>query len=376
MTFARLVVAAVVLLAGLGPAHAFDTQARAAIMIDYRTGNALFAKEPDQPIPPASMSKLMTTYLIFDALRQGRLHMDDMVPISATAWKMGGSQMFLEVGERVAAKDLIRGIIIQSGNDACVAMAEALAGSEAAFVDQMNEKAKALGLTNSHFANATGLDAPGHLMSVRDLATLARRIIQEFPEYYPIYSEREFSYANIRQPNRNPLLQAGVPGVDGLKTGFTDQSGYGLVSSAKRGDRRLILVIAGLPSVRVRGAEGERLLEYGFRSFDEYKLYDAGQTVRTVNVWLGAQPTVPLVAHETVAVTLPREARAGLAAKLVYDSPVPAPVAQGQVVGHVDVTAPGMDPFSVPLVAGAAVAQAGVLGRLTGVVGYLVGGAS
>jgi D-alanyl-D-alanine carboxypeptidase (penicillin-binding protein 5/6) len=372
----RLGLALLLMLVARGPAAAFETQARAVIMIDYRTGSTLFAKEPDLPIPPASMSKLMTAYVIFDALRQGRLKMDDTVPISEAAWKMGGSQMFLEVGERVPVKDLLRGIIIQSGNDACVAMAEALSGSEAAFAEAMNQKAKELGLTNSHFVNSTGLDDPGHLMSVRDLATLARRIIHDFPDYYRIYSEKEFTYANIRQPNRNPLLQAGVPGVDGIKTGFTDSAGYGLVTSAKRGDRRIILVVAGLNSLRLRGTEAERILEYGFRDFEEFKLYEAGQTVRSVPVWLGAEATVPVVANEAVAVTLPRDARAGLAAKLVYDTPIPAPVTQGRVVGRVEVTAPGMDPLQIPLVTGAAVPEAGALGRLTGVVQYLVGGAS
>jgi D-alanyl-D-alanine carboxypeptidase (penicillin-binding protein 5/6) len=375
MTAFRLLVALLLLLAG-SRAEAFETTARAAIMIDNRSGSVLFAKDPDTPIPPASMSKLMTAYVIFDALRSGRLQLDDMVPISEVAWKMGGSQMFLKVGERVPVQDLLRGIIIQSANDACVAMAEALSGSESAFVETMNAKAKELGLTNSHFANATGLDDPAHLMSVRDLATLGRRIIQDFPEYYPIYGEREFTYANIRQPNRNPLLQAGVAGVDGMKTGFTDDSGYGLVTSAKRGDRRLILVVAGLDSMRLRGTEAERLLEHGFRDFQEYRIYEAGQTIRSVDVWLGAEPSVAIQAGETVAVTLPRDARSGLAAKLVFDSPVPAPVSKGQVVGRVAVTAPGMDPLEVPLVTGAAVAEASSLGRLGGVIRYLVGGTS
>jgi D-alanyl-D-alanine carboxypeptidase (penicillin-binding protein 5/6) len=375
VTAVRLLLTLFLLLTARG-AEAFETTARAAIMIDNRSGDVLFAKDPDLPIPPASMSKLMTAYVIFDALRSGRLHLDDMVPISEIAWKMGGSQMFLKVGERVAVQDLLRGIIIQSGNDACVAMAEALAGTEAGFVDMMNKKAGELGLTNSHFANATGLDDPAHLMSVRDLATLARRIIHDFPEYYPIYGEREFTYANIRQPNRNPLLQAGVEGVDGMKTGFTDDAGYGLVTSAKRGDRRLILVVAGLNSIRLRGTEAERLLEHGFRDFQEYRIYEAGQTVRSVDVWLGAQPTVPIQANEDVAVTLPRDARPGLAARLVFDSPIAAPVEQGQVVGHVEVSAPGISPRDIPLVTGAAVAEASALGRLGAVVKYLVGGAS
>ena len=262
------------------PAQAFETAAKAAIILDSRTGVVLFEKNADERMPPASMSKLMTAYMIFDQLKGGRLKLDDEVLVSERAWKMGGSQMFVKVGDRVKVEDLIRGIIIQSGNDACVTMAEAIAGSEEEFARQMTEKAKEIGLTNSTFANATGLDAPDHLMTVRDLAMLARRIITDFPEYFKYYSEREFEYGGIRQPNRNPLLQAGVPGVDGMKTGFTDGSGYGLVATAKRDDRRVITVMAGLQSAGQRRTEGERLLEYGFREFQEYRLFSAGRPGR------------------------------------------------------------------------------------------------
>jgi len=358
------------------PAAAFETAARAAIIVDHRTGAVLFEKNADERMPPASMSKLMTAYLIFDALAHGGLKLDDEVPISERAWKMGGSQMFLEVGERVKVEDLIRGIIIQSGNDACVAMAEAIAGTEEEFARQLTEKALALGLTGSTFMNSTGLDAPGHLMTVRDLATLSRRIIQDFPDYFKYYSEREFVYRDIKQPNRNPLLQANVPGVDGLKTGFTDGSGYGLVATAKRGDRRLVVVLAGLGSMRERGQEGERVLEYGFREFQEYVLYREGQTVADAEVWLGAQPTVALVPTKPAAFTLSREARKGLVAKLRHQSPVPAPIAKGQPLGTLEITAPGTAPRTVPLVAGADVARAGVLGRIAGSLAYLVRGAS
>ncbi|MFO1075506.1 MAG: D-alanyl-D-alanine carboxypeptidase family protein [Geminicoccaceae bacterium] len=356
-----------------GAAGAFETSARAAIIVDYRTGVVLLEKNPDQRFPPASMSKLMTTYMIFDRLDHGGLKLDDRIPISAKAWKMGGSQMFLKVGERVPVEDLIRGIITQSANDACVAMAEALAGSEEEFARQMTRKAKEIGLTGSSFANATGLDAPGHLMTVRDLATLAQRIIADFPDHFRYYAEREFTYGGIRQPNRNPLLQDHVEGVDGMKTGFTEQSGYGLVATAKRGDRRLIMVLAGMASERERRQEGERVLEHGFRDFREYRLYELGQTVVEADVWQGAAAKVALVPAAPVAVTLSREARDGLVVKLRYGSPVAAPVQAGQPLGFVDVTAPDQPPRSVPLVAGADVARAGVLGRITGAVGHLVG---
>src|SRR5215213_6934929 len=223
-----------------GSAAAFETSARAAIVIDNRTGAVLFEKNPDERLRPASMSKLMTAYVIFDRLKSGRLKLDDEITISERAWKMGGSQMFVEVGERVKVEDLIRGIIIQSGNDACVAMAEAIAGSEEEFARAMTEKGLEIGLTGSTFQNSTGLDAPEHLMTVRDLAVLAQRIITDFPEYFRYYGEREFEFAGIKQPNRNPLLQAGVRGVDGMKTGYTVGSGYGLVATAKRDDRRII----------------------------------------------------------------------------------------------------------------------------------------
>jgi D-alanyl-D-alanine carboxypeptidase (penicillin-binding protein 5/6) len=364
------------LLAATAPAGAFETGAKAAVVMDHRTGLVMFEKDADRRIPPASMSKLMTAYMIFDRLKRGQLKLDDEITVSERSWKMGGSQMFLKVGDRVKVEDLIRGIIIQSGNDACVAMAEALSGSEEGFAREMNEKAKELGLSNSSFANSTGLDAPDHLMSVRDLAKLGRAIITEFPEYFKYYGEKEFSYRDIKQPNRNPLLQAGVPGVDGMKTGYTEEAGYGLVATAKREDRRVITVLAGLEKLGQRKGEAERLLEFGFREFEEYRLFGGGEAVAEADVWLGAGPKVPLVPAETVGVTLPREKRKDLVVKLRYDSPVPAPVAAGQQLGHLEISAPGMETYTVPLVAGQEVPKAGVLGRLTGALTYLVLGAA
>lgn len=374
----RLILILAALVAFLVPvsgATAFETAAKGAIIIDYRTGQVLFEKNADERIPPASMSKLMTAYMVFDRLKNGRLKLDDEILVSERAWKMGGSQMFLEVGERVKVEDLIRGVIIQSGNDACVTLAEAIAGSEEEFARQMNEKAAELGLAGSSFANSTGLDAPGHLMTVRDLSTLARRIISEFPEYFRYYGEREYEYAGIKQPNRNPLLRAGVPGVDGMKTGFTNGSGYGLVATAQRDDRRIIAVMAGLESAGQRRTEGERLLEYGFREFQEYRVFEPGAVAAQAGVWLGVAPTVPLTVDQVVAVTLSQEARKGLVAKLSYASPLPAPIVRGQEVGRVEVTAPGIPPIAVPLVAAGDVARAGALGRVTSALGYLIWGA-
>jgi serine-type D-Ala-D-Ala carboxypeptidase (penicillin-binding protein 5/6) len=370
-----LLLACTLTLTLVGSAQAFETSARAAIVVDYRTGAVLFAKNADQSIPPASMSKLMTAYMVFDWLREGSLELDDTLPVSEKAWRVEGSEMFVKVGDRVRVEDLLRGMIIQSGNDACIVFAEALAGSEAAFAERMSERALELGMSNSHFANATGLPDPQHYMSVRDLATLASRIIREFPEYYKYYSEKEFTFNNIRQPNRNPLLQAGVPGVDGMKTGFTKEAGYGLVASAQREGRRIITVIAGLDSTRNRRGESEQLLEYGFREWQEYRLFEPGQPVAEAGVWLGSQDRVPLVAEDVVGVTLSREARKGMNVKLRYDSPVPAPVAKGQPLGALEITAPGSEVVTVPLVAGQDVPKAGMLGRITGAIGYLVFGA-
>ena len=224
-----------------GAAGAFEIAARAAILVDHRNDVELFSKEPDTPLPPASMSKLMTALLVFEDLKSGRLGLDQELPVSEKAWRMGGSRMFVEVNTRVTVRDLLRGVIVQSGNDACIVLAEALAGSEQAFVDRMNQRARELGLENSHFANVTGWPDPAHRMSVRDLAKVARLIIERYPEYYELYSIREFEYNGINQQNRNPLLQAEVPGVDGMKTGYTSEAGYGLVASAERDGRRLIL---------------------------------------------------------------------------------------------------------------------------------------
>ena len=377
-TFRFLLLGLAAVLSALGSATrtaaAFETAAKAAIVIDHRTGRELFAKNPDLPVPPASMSKLMTALLVFEEIEAGRLKLDDTLPVSERAWRTGGSKMFVKVGERVRVEDLLRGMIIQSGNDACVVFAEALAGSEAAFVERMNRRAQELGLTNSRFKNSTGLHDPEHLMSVRDLATLASRIIREHPRFYRYYGEKEFEYAKIRQPNRNPLLQAGVPGVDGVKTGYTEEAGYSLVVSAERNGRRIIAVLAGLETLRQRRTEAELLLEYAFREFQEYKLFGAGETVVQVPVWFGASSTVPAVAKELVGVTLRREERKELKVVARYEAPLPAPIAAGQEIGRLEVSVAGRELFAVPLLAGAAVERAGMLGRLTGALTYLVFG--
>ena len=375
--FSRLLPLALVccLLAGPAVAQTFETAASAAILIDHRSGDVLFDKNPDEAIPPASMSKLMTALVAFEELEAGNLTLDQMIPVSERAWRMGGSRMFIEVGNRVSVHDLLQGIIVQSGNDACVAIAEALSGSEEAFADRLTRRGIEIGLTNSTLKNSTGWPHPEHLMSVRDLSTVARQIISRFPQYYQYYSQLEFEFNNIRQHNRNPLLQAGIPGVDGMKTGYTREAGYGLVASAERDGRRLILVVAGLESIAQRRNEAERLMEFGFRNFEEYRLFEADAIVVEAPVWQGASPTVPLVAGEVVGITLTRQARDTLEVKVVYDSPVPAPVEAGQVIGHVEMTAEGMPTRMMPLHAAQPVERAGVIGRMTGTLEYLIWGA-
>ncbi len=375
--FPRLLALAVLscLVATSAIAQTFETAARAAILIDHRSGDVLFQKNPDEAIPPASMSKLMTALVAFEELEAGNLTLDQMIPVSERAWRMGGSRMFIEVGTRVSVHDLLQGIIVQSGNDACVAIAEALSGSEEAFADRLTRRGIEIGLTNSTLKNATGWPDPAHLMSVRDLSTIARQIISRFPQHYQYYSQLEFEYNDINQHNRNPLLQAGIPGVDGMKTGYTSEAGYGLVASAERNGRRLILVVAGLDGIGQRRNEAERLLEFGFRHFEEYRLFEPDAVVVEAPVWQGAEPTVPLVAGEVVGITLTREARDTLKVKVVYDSPVAAPIGAGQVIGHVEMTADGMPTRMMPLQAARAVERAGVVGRMTGTLNYLIFGA-
>jgi D-alanyl-D-alanine carboxypeptidase (penicillin-binding protein 5/6) len=369
-----LIVALVV--GALAPgARAYDTPAHAGILIDLQSGQELYAKNPDEPLPPASMSKLMTVLMVFERLADGSLSLDDTFPVSEKAWRKGGSKMFVEVGSRVRVEDLLHGIIVQSGNDACIVVAEALGGSEEAFAERMTRRGRELGLSNSTFKNASGWPHPEHLMSVRDLARLATIIIEQYPEYYEIFSEKEFTFSGIRQYARNPLLYREL-GADGLKTGFTDDAGYGLTASAVRDGRRLVMVIAGLERPADRARESERLLEHGFRDFKNYQLFARGDAVDHADVWLGSAPSVPLVVQDDVWVSLTRDGRHDLEVKVVYDGPVPAPVENGSQLAQLEIAAPGLEPRRVPLVAGEAVQAATVFGRVTSAIGYLIWGPS
>lgn len=354
----------------LGPV---DTQARQAIIVDADTGAVLLEKSADERMHPSSMSKLMTMYVVFDLLKQGRLKMDQTFPVSERAWRMQGSKMFVELGTQISVNDLAHGVIVQSGNDACIVLAEGISGSEQQFAELMNQYAQKIGLKDSTFRNATGWPDPEHLMTCRDLATLARRLINDFPEYFNLYSVRSFQWHGISQENRNPLLGR-VAGADGLKTGHTEEAGYGLTGTVKRGDRRLILVANGMTSMRMRGEETERLIEWGFREFENAVLFKASDTVEEAPVYLGDRATVPLVGGRDLVLTLPRQWRRNLTVKLRYDGPVPAPIAKGQEVGQLDISGQGVPPMVLPLYAGADVAKLGVLSRIPAVIGRWVSG--
>ena len=349
-------------------ANAFDTNAGTAWVYDVATGTVLMEKNSDQPIPPASMSKLMTTYMLFEALHEGRVQMDTRLPVSTKARQMKGSTMFLNEQDRPTVEELIKGIIVLSGNDACVVVAEGLSGTEDAFARQMTEKGKELGLTNSTFANASGWPDPRHRMTAHDLGLVAVHLIRDFPELYKNFALTEFPYDN-RAPanrfNRNPLLGLGI-GADGLKTGHTQEAGYGLVGSAVQDGRRIVFVITGLPTETARAEEAERIVNWAFRQFTMETLVPAGETVVEVPVWLGTQARVGLTTSEGARVLIPAGARDQVKVEAVYDSPLPAPIAKGDQLGRLVVTVPGAKDAVTPLISAQDVPEAGFAGRLKG----------
>jgi D-alanyl-D-alanine carboxypeptidase (penicillin-binding protein 5/6) len=352
----------------------FDTSARNAIVVDFQTGAVLLEKNADQRIPTASMSKIMTAYTVYTYLRDGKAKLDDMLPVSEKAWRTGGSKMFVPYPGEVKVEDLLRGMIIQSGNDACVVLAEGLAGSEQAFVDKMNDIAQKLGLKDSHFANVDGLPAPNHYMSPRDLATLSRHLIQDFPQYYRYEAEKDFTFNGIKQGNRNPLLYKDL-GADGIKTGHTEEAGYGLVGSTVRNGRRIIFVLAGMQSMKERAQESERIADWAYREFANYTVAKAGQPIDDAPVWMGIERKVPAAPAADAVITLARGARKDLKVTAVYDGQIKAPVAKGETVGKLIITAPDNDPKEVPLVATQDVARLGAFGRMAEAASYLLWGA-
>jgi len=357
-------------------AQAIDIAAREYILLDFLTGAVLDSKRADERMPPSSMSKLMTAYMAFDAIKAGRVSLDDEMTVSNNAWKIGGaasggSTMFLNPGDKVKIENLLRGMIIQSGNDACIVLAENLAGSEEAFAEKMNAKAKEIGLINSNFMNATGLPHPEHYMTVRDLTVLARRIIADFPEYYSLYSETNFTYNGITQGNRNPLLYKVDSGADGLKTGHTEAAGYGLTASAIRNGRRLILAANGMASIKSRDEETSKLMDWGFREFTNRNLFVAGAKVTDAEVWLGDKASIPLIIQRDLVVTLPRAQAQSVSVKAVYDGPLPAPIAQGAEVGKLVIGAKGMETLQVTITAGESAGRLGLIGRLKAAATYI-----
>ncbi len=366
----RISILFTVLLMALGlalPARAaFETNATAAYVLDVTSGTVLLDKNADQPLPPASMSKLMTLNMLFEALRDGRVSLDTEFRVSTEAKNMGGSTMFLNETDRPNVEELIKGIIVLSGNDACVVVAEGLAGSEAAFARLMNDRAAALGLENSTFANASGWPHPNQRMSMRDLGQLAERLITEFPEYYGYFALSEFPYdgrAPQNRFNRNPLLKLGI-GADGLKTGHTQEAGYGLVGSAVQGDRRIVFVITGLDSETQRAEEAERVVSWAFRQFVQRTLAEKGRVLATADVWMGARRTVGLAPAEDLTLLMPAIMRGDISGEVVYRGPIEAPIAEGQAIADLVIPMDGMEPARIPLVADRAVERGGFLPRL------------
>jgi len=364
---------AAVFISGKAAAEDIQTTADVAYIVDFQTGAVLMDKEGEKQIEPASMSKLMTVYLVFEDLKAGKIKLSDSFPVSERAWRTQGSKMFVELHGQIKLEDLLQGIIVQSGNDACVVVAEALAGSVEAFAERENKEAQRLGLTHSHFMNPDGWPDPQHYMTAHDLTVLARHLIIDFPEYYHYFSQIDFTYHGIKQGNRNPLLYKNV-NVDGLKTGHADGPGYGVVASGERNGRRIIMVVQGTDSKQSRSDETLQLWEWAFRNFDNYKLAKANAPLVDAKVWLGTQPTVPLAAASDVVMTLPRGMRDQVKATAVFDGPLPAPVMPGQTVGKLRIEVPGMSPTEVPLVTVGAVQQLGTFDRIMAAARYLIHG--
>ncbi len=354
--------------------EAIETKAQQAYMVDFNTGTVLLEKNADQPMVPSSMSKIMTAHLVFERLKSGDVKPGDLLFVSQKAWEMGGSKMFVNINTKVSVDDLLQGVIVQSGNDACIVLAEGLGGTETAFADEMTQKAHEMGATNSTFVNATGWPDEGHVTTAKDLAIIADRTIRDFPkEYSKYYAQLDFTYNKIKQGNRNTLLYKNI-GADGMKTGHTDAGGYGIVASAKQGDRRIILVINGLPSSRERDQEATALMNWGFSYYKNYKIFGKGDVMEVADVWSGAQKTVPLVASQNMVITLPRSQRKDLQVKIIYDSPIAAPIKVGDVLGTMEVTVPEKGIIKVPLQAGKDVKMAGFFQRISNSIHYLLWG--
>ena len=344
-------------------AAAFETEADYAVIMDYRTGEILYDKNGRTPTAPASMSKLMTVAIVFERLKNGSLSLTDKFDVSEKAWRMGGSKMWVRVDTQIELQDLLRGVIVQSGNDACIVIAENISGSEEAFAELMNRKAREWGLNDSTFANATGWPHENQKMSMRDLALLARKIISEYADFYPFYAEREFTWEKIRQPNRNPLLAA-FNGADGLKTGHTEESGYGLVGSAMQNGERRIVVLNGLGSERDRATESARMMRIAFNDFTNKTFFEPGDVVAEAAVFKGKESAVPLILKETADLIVHRSTLDSAAATVVYEGPVAAPIRENQQIGYLRVEVADGPSREYPLFAGREVRETGFFGKI------------
>lgn len=333
------------------------------VLLDPRSGDVIMETNSHERLPPASLTKMMTAYIVERELDEGRISMNDMVPISVNAWKTEGSRTFVREGTSVKVEDLLKGVIIQSGNDASVALAEFVAGSEQAFTDIMNQQAQLLGMSNTNFANATGLPHPDHFSTAHDLALLAKAIINDYPENYPIYAQKHFTYNNIRQPNRNSLLWRD-PTVDGLKTGHTEEAGYCLVASAVRNDTRLIGVVMGTPSNDARAQEVQKMLNYGFRYYESRKLFSAGQELLESRIWGGQSDELAIGVPDEVFVTIPRGSMDSLESIVDVDTVIKAPVSIGDELGRVRVTLNGETVVDKPVLALQSVPEGGFFKRI------------
>lgn len=344
------VISALALIALTVPAQAaeFETKAKQAYMVEASSGTVLYAKESETRMVPSSMTKIMTVYLLFEKLKEGTLKLDNQFAISEKAWRMGGSKMFVKVNDYVKLEDLLRGIIVQSGNDACVAVAEGMAGSEENFAKMMNAKAAELGLTGSHFMNSNGWPDPNHYMTAKDLVILSEKMIRNFPEYYHYWAEKEYTYNNIHQPNRNRLL--GEMGVDGLKTGHTEDGGFGITISAKQPDgRHIVFVVNGLTSDNERLEEARKLLQYGINNFEIMTIAQPGQKITSAKTWFAKTDRVALTVDKPIVLTLPKFDQKKVTLKAKIMEPVPSPLPKGAKAGELEISAPGSPSQTFPL---------------------------
>ena len=363
------VLLAILAIASPAVAQDFDTKAKFAVLMDYESGTLLFHKDADEPMEPASMAKLMTVAVVFDELQRRRLSLDDEFFISEHAWRdggasSGGSTMFAELNSKVKVADLIRSVIIQSGNDAAIALAEGIGGTEQTFAKMMNRLGTEIGLTNSNFVNATGLPDPNQHSTARDLTTIARFLIAQFPEYYPIFSEPEFTWNKIRQQNRNSLVEMGI-GVDGLKTGHTEAAGYGTVVSTAAGGRRLIAVLHGLKSMSERAEEARKLVTWGTRGFEQIPVYAKGQIVTYANVYGGSEGQVGLIGKGDINLFVPKGADNCPQATVTYNAPILPPVQEGAELAKLNVMCNGVVVQVTPLYAASSVGEGDIVRKAT-----------